>query len=358
MADFYELDFFPVHTSKSGDAISIKYQLGNRWSVHVIDGGYTSTADAFAKHIRSNYGTNRINRMIVTHPDKDHAEGLAPLLETFEVEQLWMLRPWQYIDEVMPHFARYTNPDNLRRTLKEAYPYIDRLEQIANRRGIPIFEPFQGAAMGPFTVLAPSRSRYLQLVVESAKTPQQSQASKLSFGLDAFLEAARTFIKAGWGHEKFSDEPTSNENEMSVVQYAHICDRKILLTGDAGRDGLEEAANYAPFVGLHLPGVDLFQVPHHGGRRNLSTALLNRLLGPTLPGLLPAGHERFVAMISSAKEDIVHPRKAVVRGLLHRGAMVRTTEEYAFCLTAGVTPQRPGWGPLGGNVPYPDENED
>ncbi len=54
------------------------------------------------------------------------------------------------------------------------------------------------------------------------------------------------FIKAGWGSEKFSSEPTSVENEMSVIQYAVLCGDKIVLTGDAGRDALTEAANYAP----------------------------------------------------------------------------------------------------------------
>jgi hypothetical protein len=128
------------------------------------------------------------------------------------------------------------------------------------------------------------------------------------------------FIKAGWGSEKFSSDPTSVENEMSVIQCAVLCcGDKIVLTGDAGRDGLTEAANYAPQAGLILPDVDKFQAPHHGGRRNLSSALLDRWVGPKLPQMLPEGQTRFTAMISSAKEDTDHPRKAVLRALRHRG---------------------------------------
>ncbi|WP_210339751.1 hypothetical protein [Bradyrhizobium sp. CCBAU 21365] len=85
MSDFYELDFFPVHSSDSGDAISIKFQIGSQWEVHVIDGGFESTAADFEKHIRDNYGTDYINRVIVTHPDQDHAEGLATILENMRV---------------------------------------------------------------------------------------------------------------------------------------------------------------------------------------------------------------------------------------------------------------------------------
>jgi hypothetical protein len=51
MDDYYEIDFLPVHTSKSGDAIAIRYQLNGAWWVHVVDGGYTSTAPDLAGHI-------------------------------------------------------------------------------------------------------------------------------------------------------------------------------------------------------------------------------------------------------------------------------------------------------------------
>jgi len=61
MPDFYEIDFLPVHTSKSGDAIAMRYQIGANWWVHVVDGGFTSTAPDLANLIRQTYGTNLIN---------------------------------------------------------------------------------------------------------------------------------------------------------------------------------------------------------------------------------------------------------------------------------------------------------
>ena len=44
MPDYYEIDFRQVHTTKSGDAIGIRYQIGEHWYVHLVDGGYTTTA--------------------------------------------------------------------------------------------------------------------------------------------------------------------------------------------------------------------------------------------------------------------------------------------------------------------------
>jgi hypothetical protein len=258
MPDFYEIDFLPVHTKKSGDAIALRYQLGQNWYVHVVDGGYTSTAPDLAAHIQQHYaGTNFINNVIVTHPDQDHAEGLAPILENFQVERLWMLRPWIYADELVQHFARYTSAQSLRDRLRSDYPYIEELEKIATRKNIPIFEPFQGAQIGPFTVLAPSRARYGQLILSSERTPQvaSSTAGILEAMMGTIAPVIR-FIKSGWGSEQFSAEETSVENEMSVIQYAFLNGHKIVLTGDAGRGALAEAAAYAPFAGLILPGVE------------------------------------------------------------------------------------------------------
>jgi hypothetical protein len=296
----------------------------------------------------------------VTHPDKDHAEGLALILEKFDVQRLWMLRPWRYAGELLNIFSRYNSVESLSKRLKEEYPYIARLEEIADKRKIPISEPWQGQLIGAFRVLAPTKNRYLQLVRDSEKTPQvaadTADTGSLWRGLQKVIAPVIAFVKAGWGSENFSSEETSTENEMSVIQYALLNNHRILLTGDAGRAGMTEAADNAPSVGLVLPGIKKFQVPHHGGRRNLSTAVLDRWIGPRLATQLPAGSETFTAMISSAKEDEDHPRKAVVRALIHRGAFVATTENGGF-RTALNAPNREGWSALK-PAAYPDEQEE
>jgi hypothetical protein len=358
MTDFYEIDFLQVHTKRSGDAIALRYQIAGQWAVHVVDGGYISTAPAMEAHIRSRYGTDFINEVVVTHGDQDHTEGLLPLLENMRVGRLWMLRPWLYTGLLLPYFARYNSADRLAARLREDYPYLAALEDVAIRKGIPIVEPFQGQTIGPFTILAPSPQRYLQLVIASDKTPQPTGAvADLLGGLYELAKPLIRRIKAGWGSEKFSAEETSNENEMSVVQFARLNEQTIVLTGDAGRGAMTEAANFAPQAGLFLPGVNRFQAPHHGGRRNLSSAILDRWLGPTLPQMLPAGRELFTAMISSAKEDEDHPRNAVVRGLLHRGAKILTTEDQNFWIYGGAVPARHDYYPMA-NLSYPDEQEE
>ncbi|OOG24256.1 competence protein ComEC [Thioalkalivibrio denitrificans] len=363
MSDYFEIDFLDVESSKSGDAISLRYQIDDSAYIHVVDGGFQAAGQSVVEHIKKYYGNPAyIGHVIVSHPDGDHAGGLRTVLETFEVGHLWMLRPWVYAGEIIDRFSRFSSIENLQRRLREIYPNIAALEEIAEERGIPIYEPFQGERIGAFCVLAPTKQRYLDLVVQSERTPESTEEERKfsGDGIAAFLEraAARTMslLKAAWGTEVFSPEETSAENEMSVIQYANLCEKRIVLTADAGRAGLAEAADYAPHVGLALPGVDRFQVPHHGSRRNVSTELLDRWLGPRLSAKPQNGQERFTAIISSAKKDEDHPRKAVVRAFIHRGAKVITTEGRSI-RTGHNAPHREGWTAVT-PVEYPEEQEE
>ena len=361
MSDFFEIDFLDVESKKSGDAIPLQYSSNGITRIHITDGGFQDTGDKVVQHVKAYYGhPNSIDAVIVSHPDGDHAGGLRKVLESFDVSELWMLRPWLYADELIERFARFSNVENLVRRLKEVYPNIAALEEIAESKGIPIREPFQGAVIGEFIVLAPTKERYLDLVVESEKTPEAARATEESAHsmlatLGYLVEKVVSFVKAAWGVETFSSEETSHENEMSVIQYANLCEKKILLTADAGRGALIEAADYAPWAGLELPGIDRFQVPHHGSRRNVSTEILDRWLGEILPEKLEDGAEDFTAIISASKEDEDHPRKAVIRACIHRGANVISTEGKDICISHNA-PDR-GWVPVQPLL-YPVEQEE
>ncbi|MBW8042627.1 MAG: MBL fold metallo-hydrolase [Planctomycetes bacterium] len=364
MSDFFEIDFLDVQSVNSGDAIPLRYQLNGNIYIHVVDGGYQETGEHVVKHIRTYYGKPTfIDNVVVTHPDGDHAGGLRRVLEEFDIGTLWMLRPWLYADELIDRFSRFTSVDNLIIRLKELYPNIAALEKLAIEKQVTISEPFQGARIGEFIVMAPSKSRYLDLVVESDKTPesakekQQTPAASIGNLIEKTVAKAISFLKAVWGIETFSAEETSFENEMSVIQYASICDKRILLTGDAGRTGLSEAADYAPDVGLMLPHIDYFQVPHHGSRRNVSTEILDRWLGPRLSSKPAEGEEIFEAIISASKKDKDHPRKAVIRATIHRGGATFTFAKAPELCSGHNAPVRAGWVPAPNSL-YPEEQEE
>ncbi|ESY92995.1 MULTISPECIES: MBL fold metallo-hydrolase [Mesorhizobium] len=359
MAESFEIDFLGVETKKSGDAIALRYEQNAQTFIHVIDGGYASTGEALRDHIIEHYGDPKtLDHVVATHNDGDHARGLVPILEHFEVKALWMLRPWLYAQELLPRFKNYSNVDNLRAALRTAYSNLADLEDIAIKKRIPIYEPFQGQQIGAFVVMAPTRARFLDLVVSSDKTPLAKVEAAIQGFKDFLVEAAKAavaYVNGAWGDEYFPASDTSDENEMSVVQYALIAGEKILLTADTGREGLAEVVAYAPSVGLNLPGVDRFQVPHHGGRRNLTTDLLDSILGPRLESK-PVS-PLFKAYISSAKADEDHPRKVVQRAMIHRGARLSQTEGSGIHAKSSNVSMREGWGPIT-PVAYPEEYEE
>lgn len=361
--DFIEIDFLPVETAKSGDAITIRSAKDGLQFINIVDGGFTDMGSTIVDHINKYY-TNQeyVDNVVLTHPDGDHALGLKFVLENHPVNALWMNRPWLYATELIHRFKNYSNVENLAKKLRECYPNVAALEEIAIENSIPIYEAFQGTQVGHFTILAPSKERFLDLVVNSEKTPESIESIEKSVSdllQEAFaktLKATANLIVAAWGNETFSTSGTSCENEMSVIQYANFGGSNYLLTGDAGREALAEAIAYAPHVGLMLPGIRRFQVPHHGSRRNLSTELLDQLLGPRLVGHVGQGNEAFSAYISSAKADPDHPRKSVERAIHHRGGGVFATEGQSIH-TGWNKPPRAGWVPLTSR-PYPDEQEE
>ena len=89
----YEVDIIGVgQESKSGDAIAIRWGnlFGSRsaQTVVIIDGGFRETGEDVVEHITKYYGTDSIDTVISTHPDQDHINGLAVVLDEFVVGQL------------------------------------------------------------------------------------------------------------------------------------------------------------------------------------------------------------------------------------------------------------------------------
>ncbi|MCK6372353.1 MAG: competence protein ComEC, partial [Gammaproteobacteria bacterium] len=186
-------------------------------------------------------------------------------------------------------------------------------------------------------------------------TPEAVEESALDSALSSIfraVKAATVYIKSLWGEEYFPPEPTSRENEMSVVQSAVLNGHRVMLTGDAGREALQEVIDYAPIAGLALPGIRYFQVPHHGGRHNVSTEILDQLVGSRLDSM-PDTHT-WNAICSSAKADEDHPRKSVIRAVLHRGGHWAATGSKSLRIGAGIT--RDGWVSIP-QAEYPEAQE-
>jgi beta-lactamase superfamily II metal-dependent hydrolase len=321
----YEIDFLQVGDG-NGDAICLRY--GNNldgYTVHVIDGGFTATGDRLVEHINQNYGVpSRIEHVVLTHADNDHAAGLIKILENFEVGTLWMNRPWLFAEYVLSYFHGSYTLEGLAAEMRRRHPYLVALEDAARKANVPVNTAFQGSVIGAFTVLAPTVERYVSLIHEFEKTPTSYASIPNKGGLFAALtEGVKRYLES-WGIEWLSEnpDPTSASNESSIVQLGVVDNELILLTADVGPIGLAEAKDYLDSK-IMFTKLNVFQVPHHGSRRNVTPTVLNRWLG--LP-LSESGSQRGIAVCSLGKDKDEYPRRRVSNACLRRGYPVYTTK--------------------------------
>ena len=230
--------------------------------------------------------------------------------------------PLNYPDKIIQWFkdGRIT-VDSLRERLQDALYHAYRIEELAKEKLVPVYEPFQGSSIGDFHVVSPSRDWYLDIIPHFNKTPAPIVAppsNSLKGIASALVEKVRTWLDERWDYETLKDGgTTSYDNESSVILYAFLANKGILLTGDAGVEALTRAADYLESFNINLPSTLKFiQIPHHGSRHNVGPTLLNRLIGPRVPIGTDITHTAFVS--AGAKSD-THPRKVVTNAFKRRG---------------------------------------
>lgn len=342
----YEMDFLGLNKkTQDADAICFRYYDDSlqRFVVGVYDGGLKDYGIALKDHLNKYYFSGASNPLIdyviCSHPDQDHASGLTEILNNFRVATLIMNRPWLYIDELFPKVSdgRIT-PDSLERRLRESYPYIDELESIALEKGIPIQEGFQGKQIdNNLSILSPSREFYLQLLVESSKTPLEEKAEGF---FTIITKAIKNALESWSGELLREDVKTSAENETSIVILGDMQDEKFLLTGDAGIRALGAAADYADGRICSLKDIKLYQIPHHGGRHNISPSIMNKMVG----NIVPQGTTAVKTAIVSVAVDSDHPKRMVTNAYIRRGAKVYEARNSTIQHHCGDMPSREGWG--------------
>jgi len=290
--------------------------------------------------------------MVLSHADDDHAPGLVEVMKTMTVQNLYMNRPWLYAAETLQYFhGRYTL-EGLIKKMRDMHPYLVELEELAEKQGTIIHDVFQGKQIGNFTVLAPSRERYVRLIPDLEKTPDRKSAADSVGGYiaEAFRKV-RDKLFESWDIETLSNnpDPTSASNETSVVQLGELDGQRILLTADVGPEGLNEAADYAALLGkLKIP--HYVQVPHHGSRRNVTPNVLDRWLGKKMDQGGKCGSA--ICSVGEGKDE--YPRGQVSNAFLRRGYPVYVTRGGAITYHSGGTR---GW-PAATPVPLQEEVED
>lgn len=123
-------------------------------------------------------------------------------------------------------------------------------------------------------------------------------------------------------------ENTSAENDMSLILLLQVGGSKVLFTGDSGTRGLFEAIKFAMSKNISLKDLDIFHVPHHGSKHNLSKGIL-KYIGATY------------GFISCAKKgEPKHPSEVVTNSLWRRNIKPYLTKESLLTYHNDLVPKR------------------
>jgi beta-lactamase superfamily II metal-dependent hydrolase len=328
--EVHEIDFLKAGEKENADAITMRFTRPDTggFAHVVIDAGWQEDGQTVVDFVRERYGVETVDLVIVSHPDGDHIGGMGTVFRELAVGELLIHRLDQRGGAGLP-----------------AAKAVGELVQLAEARGAVINEPFQGLERfgGALTILGPDEPYYNALAQE-----QQAQAEGRGARLGAAIaEAARRLadrvLEALPVEEvPFDDGPGCGpRNNSSVITFLQLDALRALLTADAGVPAVERALDYGVAAGLDVLAPDLIQIPHHGSRRNASSVLLNRALGPI------GEPETRSAYVSVATEnDPKHPAGRVVNAYKRRGYQWNWTAGNSIYRHSPDAPPRSDYWPL------------
>jgi beta-lactamase superfamily II metal-dependent hydrolase len=336
----FEVDFIPVGSGgRHGDAIALRFarpgvsQLGHV----VIDAGFHENGGAVVAHVKRWYETDAIDLAILTHRDGDHIGGMGAVLRGLRVHTLWLHRLGAHGGASLPAAAA-----------------VEELISVAREVGTDVLEPFAGDSVfgGALRILSPSEAWYEQLVREQVMEAKGGRLSSAGRLLEAARRAGRRFLEALPDELPFTDAGGTNpRNNSCIVTLVEVEGTRLLFPADAGVPALEQAWEWVEASGDPRPP-EFVQLPHHGSRRNVSSALLNRILGPT------GQPQTKTAFVNVAPEAVKHPNARVANAFMRRGYVVGETKGKPICYFEGSPPQRRGWVPLEPLAPMDESGED
>ncbi len=343
----YEIDYIPVGTGeKGGDAIAIRYgdfSNPNTQNVIIIDGGTKESGKQLVEHVKTHFNTTFVDIVIGSHLHCDHIWGLTEVIENLSVGRLIVHSPWDHTSAIKKMTKTSAPLSILQTKLEKSVSGLSELVDLASSKNITIESPFQGEHIIPnqLVVLGPSKEYYQQLLANFGITPEVKEQHKIG-AIASFGKSVVTWIAEALHIETLSDDysDTDPENNSSLVLLLALdvgngTIKRFLFTGDAGKGSLTEVIKYCDNQNYSLEGIDFFDVPHHGSKRNLGPSILNRI-------------KPKVAFISCPPQgDPKHPSRKVVNALIRRGCAVhKNNQGNVINHNSGNTPTRVGWGPI------------
>lgn len=327
-----EIEFLWVgEESKTGDAITCRFtspETGEP-AIVLIDGGFIETGDRIVEHVEQHYGTSVVDLVICTHPDDDHIGGLFTVLQNLSVRRLLIHRPAQY------GFLGDEYKSDL----------VEDLVKTARKHGTVVDSGFTGTTYfgGALTIAGPTQAHYKAFL--SGQKDWESTSNRFARAVaekyGTVKRAARNILGYDPGETLTDDNGgTTPRNNTSIICNLTVEGARVLFTGDAGAPALTAAADYLDGAGLSSEPIDLFDIPHHGSRHNLTKDLCDRFLGPIVGDV-----KKGSAYVTVGKKAEDHPRPEVANAMKRRGYPVYEARGITIRWSRNA-PSRLGWGPV------------
>lgn len=340
--------FLAIGDKQCGDSIAIRLwdtENPDNQKIIVVDGGYTNDWEQVVALVRDRFKAQKIDLVVSTHLDKDHIGGLVGVVEHIPVDSLWMHLPWDHSDEFLAARQDEFDTINITKKLKLSLQNSNDLLLAAEAAGITPEEPFAGKQyvtdFGTLTVLGPTRAYYEELVPQILdKSVSKASASNVAATTGLYSEIAKIIGQAKEAGQKILEDhhietlsdkgDTTPSNNSSTVLLLELLDgSKLLFTGDAGKQALENAYLEYERHGHTTGELSFVQVPHHGSRRNVGPSILNKFLGERTND---KDHRRGTAYVSAVESCEVHghPKKVATNAFTRRGYPVFHTAGQAL----------------------------
>ena len=345
----YEIDFIGVE-GEGGNAAAIAMRYwpeearANEFKTLVFDGGSKEYGCALCEILERYYFTSpqdsTIDYLFCSHAHQDHCAGILELMKKFKIGALFINDPQNFSKEILNEIddQRRTEDSIMRRLKEKEQIYCDVIRE-ATDKGIPIKSGMQGERIDGdeshiFTILSPTKELFVKKSAEHLLDMSANQAR--SNGMQILDPKTHDVIK--------ETDSTSPINETSIVLHCDMGDETILLTGDAGEEGLGSAILYAQKQKIDLTAVNVYQAPHHGSRHNVPSNILKLLVGPIQDEDAWPNINKRVFICAGGKDD-KHPHPMTINAFKKRGCTVYIAKNNTIRHRYGQVPSREGWGP-------------
>ncbi|MFG0631201.1 ComEC/Rec2 family competence protein [Pseudomonas sp. xss_2] len=303
-----------MHKAGNGDCISIVTES----EFILIDGGTAQSFDNWKDQVIGQ--TSKLTKIIVTHIDNDHANGIIKLLEHAkcpEIESILFNGAEQLIgnleidNSTNPHIDRklqalasefsvsdnntkigYAEGTSLSYLLNSKNLKCNRIigGQAIYREGLKSFE----AGEIKFTIIGPEKSSLTE-ITENWESKLNEKRIKPKIINKAYYDAFETYISnikdlaptnkisntALYTIESLANEPfvedASATNRSSFSFLIEYRDKRILYLGDCHA---ETVISWLDSCGIDTIEVDAVKISHHGSKNNTSRTLLKRIDSP------------------------------------------------------------------------------